>query len=97
MKMIISLGRCDCDVTPNSHHYPKKKSMALFRRMNILILGMKGLTNVSRPCLATDSHVFALLSDWPLWSSASNLITEITTGSRFRALAALTALNTKVM
>ena len=36
------LKRCDLDITPNFHDYPTKKSMVLVRRMNVLILGMKG-------------------------------------------------------
>ena len=38
--------RCDVDMTPNSHDYPKKKSLVLVRRMNISILAMKGLSDV---------------------------------------------------
>ena len=36
------LKRCDLDIKPNSHDYPTKKSMALVRRMKVLILGIKG-------------------------------------------------------
>ena len=34
------LKRCDLVRTPNSHDYPKEKSMVLVRRMNVLISGM---------------------------------------------------------
>ena len=36
------LKRCEFDITPNSYDYSTKKPIVLIRRMNVLILGMKG-------------------------------------------------------
>ena len=50
---------CDLDMIPNSHDYPTNKSVVLVKRMNISILGMKGLLMVmvmdSYTAHATDS------------------------------------------
>ena len=43
------LKRCDCDITPNSHDFPTKYSIVLGGRMNILILGTKGLNFIENP------------------------------------------------
>ena len=37
------LKRCDLDITPNSHVYQTKKFIGRVKRMNVSILGMKGL------------------------------------------------------
>ena len=36
------LNRYDVDIVPNSHDYPRNKFMLPVRRMNVLVLGMKG-------------------------------------------------------
>ena len=46
MRLIIRLTGVILNIIPNSLDYPTKKSMALVRRMKVLILGMKGLKDV---------------------------------------------------
>ena len=43
MNNYYQLKRCDLEITSNSHDYPTKKAMELVRRMNISIVGVKGL------------------------------------------------------
>ena len=79
MKNIISLSqRCDFDVTPNSHDYPRKKAKVQVRRMNFSIVGMKGLkhSNENRLILFTFLSLFTscFLSFFSSFVSSLDLI-----------------------
>ena len=60
MKIIITLKRCDIDVTPNSHDHPTKKSMVLVGRINVSIVGIKGFKTFKGRLPFPESQTFAL-------------------------------------
>ena len=43
---IKTIIRFDVCITPNSHDYPKKNPMVLVGRINVSIVGMKGLKSL---------------------------------------------------